>query len=66
MEKDDAVSTVSRWNQGALDVHGPYAAPHQPNSLLPTESQVLFHSEFGELGLPQFETLVKVRCRVSA
>jgi hypothetical protein len=60
VEKNDAVATPSRWNQGALDVHGPYGAARAPNSLLVGEGDVLFHSEFGDLSLPQFETLVDV------
>jgi hypothetical protein len=60
VERDDATATPTRWNQGALDVHGPYGAPLAPNTLLPNEGKVLFHSEFGELSLPQFETMVTV------
>ena len=41
-------------------VHGPYGSPHPPHSLFPEEGRVLFHSEFGELSLPQFETMVQV------
>ena len=32
---------------------GPYGSPHAPHSLFPGEGHVLFHSEFGELSLPQ-------------
>lgn len=59
VEKDDAVTTSARWNQGGLDVHGPYGSPKSPNTLERSEGHVLFHSEFGELSLPQFETIIE-------
>ena len=60
VENDAGQTSKSRPNQGALDVHGPYGSPHAPHSLLHGEGAVLFHSEFGELSLPQFETMVEV------
>ena len=52
----------SRPNQGALDVHGPYQSANSANSLMDgqPEARVLFHSEFGVLSLPQFETMAAV------
>ena len=52
----------SRPNQGALDVHGPYGSANAANTLMDglPESRVLFHSEFGVLSLPQFETMSAV------
>lgn len=54
------MSTATRPNQGALDVHGPYGSAMQPSSLRPSEGRILFHSEFGELSLPQYETMRQV------
>lgn len=62
VEKGTAVSTLTRPLQGALDVHGPYSATCVVNRLsnyytkVP-EQQVLFHSEFGQLSFPQFESI---------
>jgi hypothetical protein len=60
VEKGAATSTLTRPQQGALDVHGPYSTACVVNRLstgkLP-EQHVLFHSEFGQLSFPQFESI---------
>ena len=60
VEIEDAQTTPTRPNQGALDMHGPYGSPMQPSTLFHGEGHVLFHSEFGELSLPQYETMAEV------
>ena len=60
VEIEAAPTTAARPNQGALDVHGPYGSNNAPNTLYSGESQILFHSEFGDLALPQFEAIAGV------
>eukprot|EP00047_Mylnosiga_fluctuans_P020434 m.92429 g.92429 ORF g.92429 m.92429 type:complete len:897 (-) comp8512_c0_seq1:138-2828(-) len=47
----------ARLTGPALDTHGPYGCAGAAGMRYPTEPSVLFHSEFGCLSLPQFETL---------
>lgn len=51
---------VARLSGRILDTHGPYTCSGQSGQRDPTEASVLFHSEFGVLSLPQFETLAEV------
>ena len=61
VERDDAMASPARPLQGALDVHGPYDGICDPGSIrydgFSSNHSVLFHSEFGQLSLPQFETI---------
>eukprot|EP00040_Diaphanoeca_grandis_P044335 m.11989 g.11989 ORF g.11989 m.11989 type:complete len:1111 (+) comp9093_c0_seq1:65-3397(+) len=58
--RGNGVSSPTRPSQGALDVHGPYGSSCEAGSLRRYESGVLFHSEFGQLSLPQYETFTTV------